>query len=172
MVRVTGSCGDAALLLKLGPPAIALAILAVAATGARETPAPVPPAMPETAIDMLGEAWTLVPEVAAPHAAAAAPSDRVSISDARPAPGPRPPVRASLTDRDGMSRSLRPLQRPALASQASDIVAGALSETHASSSVVAAEPLWIVRSLREGRVVAELPLGDALALLHARSSRR
>jgi hypothetical protein len=126
--------------------------------------------MPSSAIDLLGDAWALGP---APREERAVPALRPLARTTPLAVVPAPvPVSVPATApaevagvRAAQVPSLRPLPRPA----------AEVSVARASPAPVAvgdgAGSRWVVLSRGEGRVIAELPLAEALALLEARSHR-
>ncbi|MDG4649781.1 hypothetical protein P6F26_15155 [Roseibacterium sp. SDUM158017] len=162
------------MLLRLGVPAIAAvaAFAAVTTSGERERSVTGPVPVPGTAIELLGEAW----EIGAGRPAEAGDGAGWILPSGGAAPAATPQAdRAPETGtRRAATVSPRPEPRPR----------GLLPEAVASSAIsVAPDPgpvvvadggldRWIVRDARRGHVVAELPLGQALALMAARSAQR
>jgi hypothetical protein len=171
MAASTG--GDVPMFLRLAVPlsAALAAILVFGNQRGADAPAPAEP-VAASAIDLLGEAWTInAPEpVGATIVAAPAPAaDRTSPSSDPLRPAPRPQTVAAV---EPARPGLRPLPRP-------DAETGIAGARAASSVVAASTPVgaggeglrWVVRTQGTGAVVAELPLAEALAFLESQGRR-
>jgi hypothetical protein len=163
--------------LRLGVGVMALAAVIATVAGNRASLETAPEPLPGSAIELLGEAWTIT----APE-----PVDQdLRLQSPPSSPGPalvRPPMRSgegplSARAAEATASLRRPLPRPDAAAAAgasrlgpSDSASGG-NPGPGGASGAAAERRWIVRSRGSGDVIAELPLPEALALLQARQRR-
>ncbi len=163
--------------LRLGVGVMALAAVIATVAGNRASLETAPEPLPGSAIELLGEAWT----IAAPEPAGTALRMPPQPAGDAGAAGMRPPMRTGeghLDTRaaDAVASLRRPVPRPDAAVAGASQLAPAVSARGrgpgaAAPSGSAGEPRWLVRSRRSGDVIAELPLPEALALLEARQRR-
>jgi hypothetical protein len=130
-------------------------------------------AMPSSAIDLLGDAWTLGPaprEDRSDTVPALRPLARTARPEALPAPVHSPegsPMPVEVVDvMPAPIPALRPLPRPAPEIAVARGAAAPLAVGDVGGM------RWVVLSRGEGTVIAELPIAEALALLEARTLRR
>ncbi|MGP1358694.1 hypothetical protein [Roseicyclus sp.] len=180
------------MLARFGATVIGAAAVVFAIGEMREGGAPgdaVPPdaaqaePLPSSAIDLLGDAWTLGPaprEARAEPVPALRPLARTGAGTGRPeavpssvaapvavhVPMPRPVEAVEVVRAEAAQvASLRPLPRPAPEIAVARGAAAPLAVGDVGGM------RWVVRSRGEGSVIAELPIAEALALLEARRMR-
>ncbi len=173
--------------LRIVIPALAAACFALGLAGLRLVPAGTPGQLPPTAIDLLGDAWEIgsgdspvstgEPASGPMHDAAAAIPGAWPPAAAVPQPRPLPrPVVPAATSRTRQAEAPfhRPVPRPVRISDAA--ATGVRAPTSgilatASSRAPAGRP-WTLRRSSDGRVVARLPLPEALAIIDAQARNR
>jgi hypothetical protein len=167
------------MLLRLGASAAALFALAAVLVGGPDT-VEAPDPMPESAIELLGEAWTIeAPRpVERPSAVAplAQPDASLRSSEFRPPMRPEVPTIEKVPVEPASTAGLRPRPRPRPDPVVGrppnrQIVGVEAPDAVSPERERAGDGRWVVRHRSSGAVVAELPLAEALALLHAHQRR-
>jgi hypothetical protein len=165
------------MLLRLGASAAALFALAAVLVGGPDT-VEAPEPMPGTAIELLGDAWTIEAPRPVEHASAVAPVAQpdasLRSSEFRPPMRPEVPTIEKVSVEPASTAGLRPRPRPDwVLGRPSDrqIVGVERPDVVSPDRGMVGDGRWVVRHRGSGAVVAELPLAEALALLHAHQRR-